>query len=84
MSEVPQRLTSALSGRYEILCELGQGGVATVYLADDRKVAIKVLNPELAAVSRGERLVSEICTTANLQHLHVLPVFDRGAASGAG
>jgi serine/threonine-protein kinase len=60
--------------------------MATVYLADDlkhdRKVAIKVLRPELAAVIGGERFVAEIKTTAGLQHPHILPLFDSGEADG--
>ncbi|HSG48283.1 MAG TPA: protein kinase, partial [Longimicrobiales bacterium] len=84
MSEVPPRLSAALADRYRIHRELGAGGMATVYLADDlkhdRKVAIKVLRPELAAVIGGERFVSEIKTTAALQHPHILPLFDSGEA----
>ncbi len=80
------RLTEALSDRYRIERELGAGGMATVYLADDlkhdRKVAIKVLRPELAAVVGAERFLSEIRTTANLQHPHILPLFDSGEAGG--
>jgi eukaryotic-like serine/threonine-protein kinase len=79
-----ERLSAALSDRYRIDRELGQGGMATVYLAQDlkhdRRVAIKVLRPELAAVIGAERFLSEIKTTANLQHPHILPLFDSGAA----
>ncbi len=75
-------LQAALSDRYRIERELGQGGMATVYLAQDlkhdRQVAIKVLRPELAAVIGAERFLSEIKTTANLQHPHILPLFDWG------
>jgi eukaryotic-like serine/threonine-protein kinase len=78
------RLAQALSDRYRIERELGAGGMATVYLAQDlrhdRKVAIKVLRPELAAVIGAERFLAEIRTTANLQHPHILPLFDSGAA----
>ncbi len=78
------RLSVALSDRYRIERELGAGGMATVYLAQDlrhdRKVAVKVLRPELAAVIGAERFLSEIKTTANLQHPHILPLFDSGAA----
>jgi len=78
------RLTAALAGRYRIERELGQGGMATVYLAEDlkhqRQVAIKVLRPELAAVLGAERFVQEIKTTAALQHPHILPLFDSGTA----
>src|ERR1044071_6042265 len=75
-------LSAALADRYRIARELGQGGMATVYLAHDlkhdRKVAIKVLRPELAAVIGADRFLSEIKTTANLQHPHILPLFDSG------
>jgi len=80
------RLTAALTGRYTIERELGEGGMATVYLAKDerhdRKVALKVLRPELAAVIGAERFLAEIKTTANLQHPHILPLFDSGEADG--
>ena len=73
-----------LADRYRIERELGAGGMATVYLAQDlkhdRQVAIKVLRPELAAVIGAERFLSEIKTTAHLQHPHILPLFDSGAA----
>ncbi|MBA2290897.1 MAG: protein kinase [Gemmatimonadales bacterium] len=78
------RLTAALADRYRIEREIGAGGMATVYLAHDirhhRAVAIKVLRPELAAVIGAERFLSEIRTTANLQHPHILPLFDSGEA----
>ena len=84
MTTNPRSLGAALSDRYTIERELGAGGMATVYLAQDlkhdRKVAIKVLRPELAAVIGAERFLSEIKTTANLQHPHILPLFDSGAA----
>ena len=77
-------LSDALSDRYRIERELGAGGMATVYLAQDLKhdrlVAVKVLRPELAAVIGAERFLAEIRTTANLQHPHILPLFDSGAA----
>jgi serine/threonine-protein kinase len=80
------RLSAALAGRYRIERELGAGGMATVYLAQDlrhdRKVALKVLKPELAAVLGAERFVVEIKTTASLQHPHILPLFDSGTADG--
>ncbi|MDE3151189.1 MAG: serine/threonine protein kinase, partial [Gemmatimonadota bacterium] len=82
----PDKLTAALSDRYRIERELGAGGMATVYLAQDlkhdRKVAIKVLKPELAAVLGAERFVQEIKTTAALSHPHILPLFDSGTAEG--
>jgi serine/threonine-protein kinase len=84
MSEPVARLNAALEGRYAIERELGEGGMATVYLADDlkhqRKVALKVLKPELAAVVGAERFLAEITTTANLTHPHILPLFDSGEA----
>ena len=86
MSDALDRLRAALADRYRIERELGQGGMATVYLAadlkHDRKVALKVLKPELAAVLGGERFVVEIKTTAALQHPHILPLFDSGTADG--
>ncbi len=84
MPEPLPRLAAALSDRYRIERELGQGGMATVYLAEDlkhrRKVAIKVLKPELSAVLGGDRFVQEIATTASLQHPNILPLFDSGCA----
>jgi len=83
---ITERLTAALADRYRIERELGQGGMATVYLAQDlkhdRRVALKVLKPELAAVLGAERFVVEIKTTASLQHPHILPLFDSGTADG--
>ena len=77
-------LQLALGDRYRIERELGAGGMATVYLAHDlkheRDVAIKVLKPELAAVVGAQRFLQEITTTANLQHPHILPLFDSGTA----
>ena len=84
MSDPVARLNAALEGRYAIERELGEGGMATVYLADDlkhqRKVALKVLKPELAAVVGAERFLAEITTTANLTHPHILPLHDSGEA----
>ena len=84
MFDALARLRAALEGRYTIEGELGEGGMATVYLADDlkheRKVALKVLKPELAAVVGAERFLAEIKTTANLTHPHILPLFDSGEA----
>ena len=86
MPDPTTRLNAALQGRYTIERELGQGGMATVYLADDlkheRKVALKVLKPELAAVVGAERFLAEIKTTANLTHPHILPLHDSGEADG--
>jgi eukaryotic-like serine/threonine-protein kinase len=84
VADVAERLKVALTGRYRLQRELGQGGMATVYLAQDlkhhRQVAIKVLKPELAAVLGAERFVQEIATTAQLQHPNILPLFDSGRA----
>ncbi len=86
MTDPIARLNLALEGRYEIQKEIGAGGMATVYLAHDvkhnRRVALKVLKPELAAVVGAERFLSEIETTANLQHPHILPLHDSGEADG--
>ena len=83
MNDALPRLAAALSDRYRIERELGQGGMATVYLAHDlkhdRKVAIKVLKPELAASLAHDRFLREITTTASLRHPHILPLFDSGA-----
>jgi len=82
----PHSLAAALRDRYVIEHELGAGGMATVYLAHDvrhdRKVALKVLRPELAAILGAERFLAEIKTTANLQHPHILSLFDSGEADG--
>jgi serine/threonine-protein kinase len=86
MTAVPSEVSAALADRYAIERELGQGGMATVYLAEDlkhqRKVAIKVLRPELAAVLGANRFLQEIRTTAHLQHPNILPLFDSGEAGG--
>jgi serine/threonine-protein kinase len=79
-------LADALRERYLLERELGAGGMATVYLAQDvrhhRRVALKVLKPELAAVIGAERFLHEIETTANLQHPHILPLHDSGEVAG--
>ncbi len=84
LSDLPHRLRTALEGSYRLEREVGAGGMATVYLAHDlkhdRKVAIKVLRPELAAVIGAERFLSEIKTTAHLQHPHILGLIDSGDA----
>ena len=81
-----EQLTPALAGRYEIEREIGHGGMATVYLArdarHDRNVALKVLDPELAAALGADRFLAEIKTTANLQHPHVVALHDSGAVDG--
>ena len=86
MIEITQRLSLALADRYRIERELGAGGMATVYLAEDlrhqRRVAVKVLRPELAAALGHERFLREITTTANLRHPHILPLYDSGEAAG--
>jgi len=84
MAHVTDQLKTSLADRYVIERELGAGGMATVFLAHDvkhnRKVALKVLRPELAAVIGAERFLKEIEVTANLQHPHILPLFDSGEA----
>lgn len=84
--ELPAHLTTALSDRYRLERELGAGGMATVYLAQDlkhhRPVAIKVLHAEHSAAVGKERFLREITTTANLTHPHIVPVFDSGEADG--
>lgn len=86
MSNTISRLRRVLEDRYRVERELGRGGMAEIYLADDlkhgRKVALKVLKPELAAVVGAERFLTEIRTTANLQHPHILPLYDSGEADG--
>src|SRR5882762_1466952 len=86
MADADPPLMTALADRYAIERELGRGGMATVYLAHDRKydrpVALKVLRPELAAVLGGERFLREIRLTAQLQHPHILTLIDSGEADG--
>ena len=86
MTEALERLKAALTDRYTLERERGRGGMAAVYLArdlrHDRRVAVKVLRPELAAAIGAERFLAEIKTTASLQHPHILPLFDSGQAAG--
>ena len=86
MSELVERLRAALADRYDVERKLGAGGMATVYLAEDlkhhRKVAVKVLRPDLAAALGGERFTREIEVAAQLQHPHILPLLDSGEAQG--
>src|SRR5881227_1489646 len=86
MADVFPPLQPALADRYLIKRELGRGGMATVYLAQDlkhhRQVAIKVLRPELAAALGAERFLREIETAAKLTHPHILPLHDSGEAAG--
>jgi serine/threonine-protein kinase len=86
VTAIPDRLTAALSDRYRLERELGQGGMATVYLAEDlkhkRKVAVKVLRAEVAASLGGDRFTREIEVAAALQHPHILPLLDSGEADG--
>ncbi len=84
MTEILPRLSKALADHYKIEGQLGEGGMATVYLAEDlkhrRKVAVKVLRAELAAILGAERFLKEIEVTANLQHPNILPLYDSGEA----
>ena len=86
MSDAATRLSIALADRYRVERELGAGGMATVYLAEDlkhrRRVAIKVLRPELAAVIGADRFLREIETIAGLQHPHILGLIDSGEVNG--
>ena len=86
MTDVGARLASALGAHYRIEREVGAGGMAIVYLAydlrHDRRVALKVLRPELSAVLGAQRFLEEIRLTANLQHPHILPLHDSGEADG--
>ncbi len=86
MSDAVERLKAALAGRYQVEEEIGQGGMAVVFLAQDlkhhRKVALKVLRSELAAILGSERFLKEIEVTANLQHPNILPLYDSGEADG--
>ncbi len=81
-----QELSKALEGRYKVERELGRGGMATVYLAEDfrhgRDVAIKVLHPELASALGNDRFLREIRLAARLNHPNILPLFDSGEADG--
>jgi len=81
-----ERLRAALADRYEVLEQVGEGGMAVVYLARDRKhdrrVALKVLRPELAAAVGAERFLREIEVSAALRHPHIVPLFDSGEAAG--
>ncbi|MEP6496226.1 MAG: protein kinase [bacterium] len=87
MAEFTDRLSTTLADRYRIERRLGQGGMATVYLAEDlkhdRKVALKVLRPELAAVIGADRFLQEIKTTAQLQHPHILPLYASGSTTAS-
>jgi len=86
VTDAVARLTAALAGRYRIAREIGAGGMATVYLAEDvkhrRQVAVKVLNPGLAAALGAERFLREIEIAAGLHHPHILPLYDSGEAGG--
>jgi serine/threonine-protein kinase len=86
LSPIPERLAAALADRYRLERELGQGGMATVFLAEDlrhrRQVAVKVLRAELAGMLGPERFLREIETVARLRHPHILPLYDSGEADG--
>ncbi|MFC1661086.1 protein kinase [Gemmatimonadota bacterium] len=85
--DVPEQLKAGLAYRYRIEREIGSGGMATVYLAEDlkhdRRVAVKVLKPELAATMGTERFLAEIRTTAHLTHPHILPLHDSVRPTGS-
>jgi eukaryotic-like serine/threonine-protein kinase len=87
VAEITGRLSTALADRYRIERRLGEGGMATVYLAEDlrhdRKVALKVLRPELGVMLGADRFLQEIKTTARLQHPHILPLYDSGCTAAA-
>ncbi len=84
--DLHQQLAAALTGRYRVERELGQGGMAVVFLAQDlkhdRRVAVKVLRPELSAVLGGDRFLREIRIAAGLQHPHIVPLYDSGEGNG--
>ena len=86
MTDTIDRLKAALADRYAIQEEIGAGGMATVYLAHDvkhdRRVAVKVLRPELAAALGPERFLREIKMAASLQHPHIVPLYDSGETDG--
>jgi serine/threonine-protein kinase len=86
MTDTVTRIAAPLADRYRVEREIGRGGMATVFLAEDikhhRRVAIKVLHPELSAVLGPDRFLTEIALTARLQHPHILPLFDSGSADG--
>ncbi|HEU5467351.1 MAG TPA: serine/threonine-protein kinase, partial [Gemmatimonadales bacterium] len=83
MTDLFDDLRNGLAGRYELDRQIGEGGMAMVYLATDlkhdRQVAVKVLRPEVGAVVGADRFLREIRVTAQLQHPHILPLFDSGA-----
>ncbi len=86
MSDTPERLSTALEGRYTVGRKLGEGGMAVVFLAHDerheRDVALKILKPELASEIGADRFLREIKLAARLTHPHILPLFDSGDADG--
>src|SRR5574338_429711 len=88
MTDPTNWLREALAGRYRLERLLGEGGMATVYLAEDikhgRKVAIKLLRPELAQVLGADRFLQEIRITARLRHPHILPLYDSGEVQHGG
>jgi serine/threonine-protein kinase len=86
VTDLTEQLSTALADRYRLERELGRGGMATVFLAEDlkhrRRVAIKVLRPELTALLGPERFLREIEISARLQHPHILTLLDSGEAGG--
>src|SRR5690348_1512364 len=81
-----EKVTQALDRKYKIRKEIGRGGMATVYLAEDarhgRDVAVKVLHPDLSSALGADRFLREIRLAARLNHPHILPLFDSGEADG--
>src|SRR5688572_33390606 len=86
MSQLQERLNTGLAGRYTLERELGEGGMALVFLARDlrheRRVALKVLRPEISAEIGAERFLREIKMAAGPTHPHILPVYDSGQPDG--
>src|SRR6185437_8710393 len=86
MTQLRDRFQSTLADRYAVEREVGRGGMATVYLAQDRKhdrqVALKLLHPDLAASLGPDRFLREIQIAARLQHPHILPLYDSGRTGG--
>jgi eukaryotic-like serine/threonine-protein kinase len=86
VNSIREQLERGLNGRYTLDCQLGEGGMAVVFLANDlrhdRQVALKVLKPEISAEVGADRFLREIKLAAKLTHPHILPVYDSGEADG--